>query len=167
MDSWTFVDAYFIDEQRTQVRSYWSDRNNIENPHDVFEYIIEVNEDDESWQHLMTVTTYDQLNASTSRYISDSQTELKKAIVEIAEEKGWIYQLDSSTKSALHKELVAFLFDDEEEDQKDKLFFLKIELFEKDFVKKCKDKDLKRKLRKSASVTEAIATAIEMQNLKS
>ena len=59
--------------------------------------------------------------------------------------------------------LVDIVFDEfDEEIHKEKLFFLKINIFEKDFVKECVDKDLKKKLRRAATPLEAIRTAIEI-----
>mgnify|MGYP001442655933 CR=1 FL=1 len=59
--------------------------------------------------------------------------------------------------------LVDIIFDDyDEEIHKEKLFYIKINLFEKDFVKECKDKDLKRRLRRAATPLEAFKVAIEI-----
>ena len=71
--------------------------------------------------------------------------------------------MDDGGTSDFNKILVDIVFDEfNEELHKEKLFFLKINIFEKDFVKECVDKDLKKKLRRAATPLEAIRVAIEI-----
>jgi len=73
-----------------------------------------------------------------------------------------IYDIDS-INTDLYKAIIQYLFKPfNSEEDKEKLFMIKLQLFEVEEIKNNKNKDLKAKLRKSTTPLDAIKTAIEI-----
>jgi hypothetical protein len=154
-----YVNAYFRDDVRRSILTYWKENDNSDSIID-----IEISVDDEqSFNELLQYVSIDQIHENTWNYIKESEEAFKETVIEIAKDRGWLVNMDDGGTSDFNKILVDIVFDEfDEEIHKEKLFFLKINIFEKDFVKECVDKDLKKKLRRAATPLEAIRTAIEI-----
>jgi hypothetical protein len=64
----------------------------------------------------------------------------------------------------LYEVLAKILFKEyDPKKDKEKLFMFKLQLFELDFVKQCKDNDLKRNLRKAENFIDAISVTIDIK----
>ena len=154
----TYINAYFTDDKRSSVRSYWSDQKD-----DLVEFNTECNESDPQWLKLLEFVTMDEIHENTWQYIKDSQEAFKEEIIKIARENGWIYDMDGGANSDLHKALVKMLFGGyDKEKQRELLFFLKLEIFEQDFIKRCTDKDIKKDLRRAEDIITTLKFAIEI-----
>ena len=155
-----YVNAYFSNEAHTEITTFWEDPENPEG--NVTEIVIST-DDKPTLDELLTYTTHDEINENTWSYIHDSQEAFKELVVKIANERGWLVNMNDGGTSDFNRILVDLLFDDyDEEIHKEKLFYIKINLFEKGFIKECKDKDLKRRLRRAATPLEAFKVAIEI-----
>ena len=154
-----YVNAYFRDDARRSVITYWKENDSSESIID-----IEISVDDQqSFNELLEYTSIDQIHENTWNYIKESEEAFKETVIEIAKERGWLVNMDDGGTSDFNKILIDIIFDEfNEEIHKEKLFFLKINIFEKDFVKECVDKDLKKKLRRASTPLEAIRCAIEI-----
>jgi hypothetical protein len=154
-----YVNAFFTDDKRKTVRSYWSSNGGSE----LVEYILEADENDSGWQKLMECVTIDEIHDNTWSYIKDSEDAFKESVVQIAKERGYLVNMDDGGTSDFHKIVVDLIFDPHDEVvHKEKLFFFKMQLFEREFMKQCTDKALKKELRKAPSVLEAVKVAIEI-----
>jgi len=154
-----YVNAYFRDDERRSILTYWKENDASDEIID-----IEISVDDEqSYNELLHYTTIDQIHENTWNYIKESEEAFKETVVEIAKERGWLVNMDDGGTSDFNKILVDIIFDEfNEELHKEKLFFFKINIFEKDFVKECADKDLKKNLRRATTPLEAVRAAIEI-----
>jgi hypothetical protein len=162
MNSMKFVSAYFKDNDRKHVLSYWEDP---ESPGDLVEIVIEADDTDSEWKELLTHIALDEIHTNTWNYIKDSEQALKDQVIDIAKDNGWLINMDDGGTSDFHKILVDMIFDPyDEEIHKEKLFFFKLQLFEKDFMKNSKDKEGKKKVRRAATPLDALKAAIEIHD---
>lgn len=154
-----YVNAFFTDDERKTVRSYWSNGDDTQ----LTEHIIEAKEDDITWQELLKHVTVDEIHDNTWNYIKDSEDAFKESVIAIAQERGYLVNMDDGGTSDFHKIIVDMIFEPHDETiHKEKLFFFKMQLFERDFLKSCTDKELKKNLRKAPSMLEAVKVAIEI-----
>jgi len=155
-----FVSAYFKDNDRKNVLSYWEDPDS---PGDLIEIVVEANEDDSEWRELLRHIALDEIHENTWSYIKESEQALKDQVIDIAKDNGWLINMDDGGTSDFHKILADMIFDPyDEEIHKEKLFFFKLQLFEKDFMKNSKDKEGKKKVRRAATPLDALKAAIEI-----
>lgn len=161
IENLTYVSAYFRDDQRSSVLSFWEDPNGANG--DLIEVAMTTDENDTNFKHLLEHVTIDEIHENTWRYIQESDQAFKDQVIEIAKERGWLVNMDDGGTSDFHRILIDMLFEPfDEEIHKEKLFFFKIQLFEREFVKNCKDKELKKKVRRAATPLEALRGAIDI-----
>jgi hypothetical protein len=158
MHNMEYVNAFFTDDKRTDVTSYW---RNTEG--EIVEISLAVEAEDAEWKELLEYVTLDEIHENTYNYIKQSQQAYKDQVIEIAKERGWLVNMDDGGTSDFHRVLVDMLFDPYEEAlHKEKLFFFKMQLFEKDAIRLSKDKDAKKKVRRASNFLDAIRAAIEI-----
>ena len=151
-----FLTAHFSNNDRTIVESYWTTPDGKETR---VEY-IEAKEGDPSWENLLTHMDIDTLHESTYKQIRAQNEAFENDVVKIGKERGLIYDL-SEGSSNLYKMIAHAIFADfNEEEDKERLFLFKLELFELDAIKKSKSRNLKSNLRKSKNLLEAIKAAV-------
>lgn len=160
MDNTRFVNAYFTSDDRKTITTFWEDPVN---PDAVIEVVIEADEKQAEYKKLMDHISLDEIHENTWRYIKDSEQAFKDTVIEIARERGWLVNMDDGGTSDFHKVVVDMIFDPyDEEIHKEKLFFMKLQLFEKDFMKNSKDKEGKKKVRRAQTPLAAIKAAIDI-----
>ena len=158
MDGHKFINAYFTDEERTIVESLWEDEETgairINN--------IEARDNDPAWEGLLTHIDIDTLHEMTFKRIRDLENEYKEQVIAIAKERGMVYDVDA-INSDIYKAIAKSLFSpfDSEKD-KEKLFMYKLQLFEEECIKECKDKAAKKKIRQAKTILDATKYAIEI-----
>lgn len=180
-DNHKFVDAYFLDENRTVCESLWYSPDEK-----VYRTHVAIAEDgDVEWQKLLehpiddtgrTITLED-LYERTYVKLKEDREAFKEIIKDITDEDEFAghraelqKQLEAlkTTKEELQKETIIDLLNlivnldknkGHEEDNKEQLFLFKLALFEWDRMSDLKDKDLKREIRKAKSVLEALHLA--------
>jgi len=153
-----FLTAHFSDNERTIVEAYWTTPDGKETR---VEY-IEAKEGDVSWEELLTHIDIDTLHELTYKNIRASDNAYKDQVMEIAKSRGMVYDIDS-INTDIYKAITAAIFKpfDPEED-KEKLFMFKLQLFELDQIKSSTDRTKKAELRKSKSIMEALKMAIDI-----
>lgn len=157
IDGHTFIDARFVNNEKTVVESVWQDDEGNLRTH-----IVIAEENNSQWHELLTYIDIDSLHERTFKYIRQEDENIKDSIVEVATERGLIYNLDV-VSSDLYNGLVKVLFDPfDSNEHKEKLFMLKLKLFEYPEVQSSKNNVLKSKLRKAQSPIEAVKYAIEI-----
>jgi|TARA_R110002153_G_scaffold22484_6_gene73810 hypothetical protein len=159
MDGHTFLNAHFMDNERKTVRALWAD----ENTSDIVESIIEVDENDYSWKQLMEHISINQLHENTYTYIQDSQRVIKEQVVSIAKENGWIYEINTENSRAAVKALLGNVFKPfDPVEGKEDLFFMKLEVFDLEFVRETKDRKAKAEIRKAATPAKVLELVCKM-----
>lgn len=152
-----FVHAYFTNNERTIVTSYWG------NADEIIEIVISAEEGDPSWTTLLEHIDIDALHEATYKHIRDQVEAYESQVIKIAKERGMIY--DVNIDSQLYEVLAKILFKEyDPKKDKEKLFMFKLQLFELDFVKQCTNNDLKRNLRKAENFIDAISVTIDIKN---
>lgn len=160
MNNLNFVSAYFSNQDRTTIMSFWEDP---ENPGSLVEIVVEANEKDPSYIDLLEHITVDEIHSNTWEYVKESEQAFKDQVIHIAKEKGWLVNIDDGGNNDILKAYIDLIFDPyDEAKSKDQLFYLKLQLFEKEAVKSCKDKDLKKTLRRASTPLEAVRAAIDI-----
>lgn len=158
MHNMKYVNAYFVNEARTDVSSYWANDDG-----EIVEITVSVDNDDVEWNELLEHVTLDEIHENTYNYTKEAEQAYKDQVIEIAQERGWLVNMDDGGTSDFHRILVDLMFDPyDEELHKEKLFFFKMQLFEKDVIKNSKDKEAKKKIRRAKSFIDATRYAIEI-----
>lgn len=153
-----FLYAHFSDNERTIVESYWSTPDGKETR---VEY-IEAKDGDPNWENLLTHIDIDTLHEATYKNIRDLDNSYKDQVMEIAKERGMVYDIDS-INTDIYKAITAAIFKPfNPEEDKEKLFMFKLQLFELEQIKNNKNKTQKAKLRKSKDIIEALKAAIDI-----
>lgn len=161
MEGHRLITARFTDNAKRVVEALWApiDQDNS----DVVATICIAEESDALWQQLLSHITIDEIHENTALYIRQFQAEMLDVVSQIAKREGWVYNIDLY-HSEIYKAIVNVLsIDFDAEKHKEQLFMLKLQLFEQDFVKNNTNKELKKKLRKAATILEAMKVAIEIR----
>jgi hypothetical protein len=154
-----FITAYFTNNERTVVESLWS--NDELGTIRTFELVAE--EDNPHWIELLKHITIDELHERTYKFIRERNEDYEVEVIRIAKERGLVYDINE-IDSQLYEVLAKILFKEyDPKKDKEKLFMFKLQLFELDFVKQCKDNDLKRNLRKAENFIDAISVTIDIK----
>ena len=161
MEGYRLITARFTDNAKRVVEALWVpiDAENA----DLTATICIAEDNDAQWRDLLKHTSIDAIHENTVRHIRQIQIDMQDVVSQIAKREGWVYDLDRDFDGQMYKAAVKVLtmeFDPEK--HKEQLFLLKLQLFEQAFVKNCTDKELKKKLRKSVNILEAIKVAIEI-----
>ena len=153
-----FLTAHFSNNERTIIEAYWTTPDGKDTR---VEY-IEAKEGDVNYEDLLKHVDIDMLHELTFKNIRASDNAFKDQVMEIAKGRGMVYDIDS-INTDIYKAITAAIFKpfDPEED-KEKLFMFKLQLFELDQIKSSTNKVAKAKLRKSKNIIEALKAAIDM-----
>ena len=153
-----FLSAYFSDNEKTTVESYWATPDGKETR---VEY-IEAKEGDPNWENLLTHIDIDDLHEATYKQIRAQNEAFEDDVIKIAKERGMIYDIDEMSGDT-HKVIAQTLFAPFDETQnKEKLFLYKLQLFEVEAVKQCKDRKKKKELRQAKTLIEATKVVISI-----
>ena len=155
-----YVSAYFRDDARKSVVSFWED---LDNPGPLIEIDMTTEEGNVEYKNLLEHVTVDEIHENTWRYIQESEQAFKDQVIAIANERGWLVNMDDGGDSDFYKIIIDMLFGEfNEEENKERLFFFKIQLFEQEFVKSCKDKEMKKAVRRASTPLQALKAAIDI-----
>ena len=167
IDGHQFVDAYFIDEDRVTLESIWF--NPTEKTY--VSHIIIAEEGDAEWKKFLNTpidetgrtATLEDLDERTYIRLKELEIERKKLVTDFAvEDDAFIQEAKGEvTKQNLVKLLnLMFTLDNREdstdEENKERLFLLKLATFEWDILKDV-DKDFKKNIRKAKDVHEVLS----------
>jgi hypothetical protein len=120
---------------------------------------IEAKEGDADYEWLISKIDIDQIHENTFNKFRRENEEFRETIIATGKEMGLIFD-NNGVNSNLYEALVDTLFEPfVEEDMKEKLFVMKLKLFEVEAIKSSKDRELKAKLRKSKDFLSAIKYA--------
>jgi len=157
-----YVTSRFTDNARTVCEVLWK---NVDEKAENYESIVAVtcqaSDSDELWRELISIVDIDTIHENTYNYIKEQDTIYKDQVIKIAKERGLIYDIDS-INSDVYKSLVEFTFSPFKEEDKEKLFMLKLQLFELEPIKNSSDRAAKAAMRKAPDIITAFKHAIDI-----
>jgi|TARA_Y100000992_G_C21130775_1_gene426468 hypothetical protein len=154
------INAYYTNSEHNTVCVMWSDGELAR------EHYVVVDENDTQFQELLEEWSYDSLDQATQQFNDNVSQEFKDAFERYAIRNNlYGYSEDGSVPrpqdddEVLRGDLETLIlnFDEENTEQKEQLFKLKLKLFEEDVVKSSKKRTAKTDLRKAETPVEAIA----------
>lgn len=152
-----FLTAYFANNERTVAKAIYIDENGDEVP-----FVMSAEEGNPQWEKVLEKLTIDQIHENTYANIKIAEDTYKSEVIAIAKERGLIYDIDQ-LNSDLHKAIATELFKEfDPERDKEKLFGLKLQLFEFDNIRNSDNRELKAQLRKAENILDAIHVAIQI-----
>ena len=156
MEGHEFLTAHFCNNERTTIEVYWATEDETRVTY------VEAKEGDPQYEEVLSHIDIDTLHENTYKHIHEMNTQFENDVMAIAKERGMIIDIDS-VNTDLYKAIINAIFGsfDAQED-KEKLFMYKLQLFELDAIKNNKDRKIKSKLRKAQSILEATKIAIEI-----
>ena len=151
--------AHFTNNERTEIEAILFAEESTEDDVVLIPYNIEAKEGDADYEWLISKIDIDQVHENTFNKFRKENEQYKENIVAVGKEMGLIFD-DNGVNSNLYEALVDTLFEPfVEEDMKEKLFVMKLKLFEVEAIKSSKNRELKAKLRKSKDFLSAIKYA--------
>ena len=142
-----FITAHFINNEKTTVESEWMDSDEL-----IHIDVTEVEEGNLAWEEILKHITVDEIHELTYKNIKDQRAEFEATVMKIAEAEGLI----EATKKTDEVQLIIDIITTDVID-KEKLFKLKLSLFEMEQVKNSKARADKTALRKAETFVETIA----------
>lgn len=154
-----YVNAYFVDEDRKHIEVQYSDKDfkrlNVA--------VIEYDTNHSDFQALNKIVSIDDLHENTYQKKKLEKQQFEEMAISIAKRDGLVLDYNK-IDTKFYPMLVKAIF--EEPNNEDNLFALKLALFELDKIRDSKDEELKKALRQSESVQEAILNALFIVNGK-
>lgn len=151
--------AHFTNNERTDIEVLLVAEESTDDNLVMISYSVEAKEGDADYEWLISKIDIDQIHENTFNKFRRENEEFRETIIATGKEMGLIFD-DNGVNSNLYEALVDTLFEPfVEEDMKEKLFVMKLKLFEVDAIKSSKDRELKAKLRKSKDFLSAIKYA--------
>ena len=151
--------AHFVNNERTEIEVLFLSDKSTDDNIVMIPYIIEAKEGDADYEWLISKIDIDKIHENTFNKFRRENEEFRETIIATGKEMGLIFD-NNGVNSNLYEALVDTLFEPfVEEDMKEKLFVMKLKLFEVEAIKSSKDRELKAKLRKSKDFLSAIKYA--------
>jgi len=143
-----FIDAYFINEDRTDIEIL---RKNVDG--DIVPEVAIAKDDDILYQGILkNGITLDILHERTHQRIKH----IKKSQIKLAKKE------HSKIFSEPHESSIDWIFTEFNDKDSEKLFKFKLKAFEYDFVKNSINRELKSRIRKAKTPIEALTSVIEI-----
>jgi hypothetical protein len=151
--------AHFTNNERTDIEVILISEESTEDDVVLIPYNIEAKDGDADYKWLISKIDIDQIHENTFNKFRRENEQYKENIVAVGKEMGLIFD-DKGVDTNLYDALVETLFAPfVEKDMKEKLFLMKLKLFDMDAIKLSKDRELKAKLRKSKDFMSAVKYA--------
>ena len=151
--------AHFTNNERTEIEVILFAEESTEDDVVLIPYNIEAKDGDADYEWLISKIDIDQIHENTFNKFRKENEQYKENIVAVGKEMGLIFD-NNGVNSNLYEALVDTLFEPFiEKDMKEKLFVMKLKLFEVEAIKSSKNRELKAKLRKSKDFLSAIKYA--------
>ena len=151
--------AHFTNNERTEIEVILFAEESTEDDVVLIPYNIEAKDGDADYEWLISKINIDQIHENTFNKFRKENEQYKENIVAVGKEMGLIFD-DKGVDTNLYDALVETLFAPfVEKDMKEKLFLMKLKLFDMDAIKSSKNRELKAKLRKSKDFMSTIKYA--------
>lgn len=150
------ITAYFVDANRQNIEMVVRS----EDKKSVFTEITPFDENSEQYKVLTKFISLDELHELTYKKKVDERKQYEENMLRIAKDEGLILE-NNKIDTKFFNLLVKTVFEENSED-KEELFTLKIALFELDRIKNSKNTELKTKLRKAQTIYDTLSVAFEL-----
>lgn len=157
--AYQFYNAYFTNDTRNTIEVVYV---NPDNDEDAYVEYLKADKSQKVYQDLLEIVTEDQLHENTYKRMKAMQEDYEKDVIAIAKDQGLIYDVDDLNSKLYEVLLKSIFIDFDAEDHKEKLFLIKIALFENEEIMNSKNKALKSKLRKAPTLLEAVNISTEI-----
>ncbi len=156
MEGHEFLTAHFLNNERTTIEVYWATKN------DTRVTYVEAKDGDPQYEELLSHIDIDTLHENTYKHIREQNSLFENQVIQIAKERGMIYDIDS-INTDVYKAIAAAMFAPfNPEEDKEKLFMFKLQLFEVEQIRDSKDKEAKKKIRQAKTMLTACQAAINV-----
>lgn len=145
----TLVNAYFTNNERTDLETIWID----DESGDEYTQVIEAVGGDAEYEEVLRSMDIDTIHENTFKVIKQRRRDFEDLVKSIAQEEGLLDNQVDSTRAKILEDIIS---DDAETQDQDELFKFKLSVFELDYVKQSTDRALKGKLRKANTVLGVI-----------
>lgn len=160
MQGYEYLTSHFIDLEKTIIEVVWVDPTNPSTT--MTNEVIQVDSTHPKYQELMEHVSLDEIHENTVNKMRQERADFEKLVIDIAKRDGILADLITS-KDNLYQAMVNSLFGEfDEVADREKLFSLKLTLFEQEFVKTCEDRELKASLRTAPNFLETLKIAIKI-----
>jgi len=154
--NYEFLTAHFSNNERTVATVYWGNKD------ETIEEIVKAEEKSPAWQRLLDHMDIDTLHEATYKHIRDQVEAYEDEVIRVAKEKGLIYDVDA-LNTEVYKMFAQVIFGAFNiKDDKEKLFALKLELFEIPQIRRSRNREMKAELRKAKNFVETVKIACEI-----
>lgn len=160
MQGYEYFTSHFVDSEKTLIEVIWVDPKNPSTS--LTAETIQLDPEHPKYQELLEHVSLDEIHENTVNKMRQERADFEKIVIDIAKRDGILSDLITS-KDNLYQAMINSIFGvfDEVQDR-EKLFSLKLTLFEQDFVKKCEDRELKANLRTAANFLDTLKVAIQI-----
>ena len=163
------ITAYYISDDRKQIEIL----TQTDDGKAISPTIIESDPNHPYYKLLTKYVSEEELLEITHQRKKNELKAYKKMVLKLAKKDGLVYDVNEITKnlekspeklSTLIKFFFDFIFGNtfDKDKHKDILFGLKLELFEKEQIKSCDNRELKSLMRKATTPEEVIKIAVQM-----
>lgn len=161
INDYKILNAYFTNDERVDISVELVKPDSTPENINIIMYNVEAKQGDADFETLLDYVDIDTLHENTVNRFRKDREDFEKQIYELGKQEGMIYDApDDPTGSDLYDNIVDIIFMPFEADaHKEKLFMLKLNLFENEVIKASKDRPLKAKLRKAKDFVDVIKYA--------
>ena len=159
-EEYKYSTAHFTNNERTEIEALFMDAENSTDEELVLvPFNIEAKEGDADVEWLLTKVDIDTIHENTFNKFRRENEAFTKTMIDIGKANDMIYDQDG-VNSNMYEQVVNTIFSEfVEEDHKEKLFMMKLQLFEMESIKSSKDRETKAKLRKAKNFVDAVKYA--------
>jgi len=165
-----FVKARFSNNDRTVLNITWAlihpDTDKEIEMDETIEVRLDANGDPKDppkqFEEVLKHTTIDQIHENTAIFVREQREQFERYVLDLAKRDGLIFEWESGNVEVYKKIITTLFADFDPIKDKEKLFYLKLQLFEIDQIKKSKDREAKAELRKASNILLAMQKAIEI-----
>ncbi len=149
--------AHFTNNERTEIEVLLFSEESTEDHMVLIPFNIEAKAGDPDYEWLISKIDIDSIHENTFNKIRRENEEYRDNCIAAGKEMGLILE---DLGGSLYEALIETMFSPlQQEDLREKLFLIKLKLFEQDAIKSSKDRVLKSKLRKAQDFISAIKYA--------
>lgn len=143
-----FVTARYIDNDKKQIEILYTKGD------ETIGHVIQHDNSHPDFKELLEIISIDDLHSNTVAFIKNSQKDFREHVKRIAQAEGMIQEVTAELSTKFYKELYDMFYAYDDDKMKEKLFNLKLFIFEKDEVKNSQDTETKAAMRKAATPLE-------------
>ena len=161
MEGHKFIKAMFSNDEKNIVESYWQNEND-----EVRVEFCPAEDGDEVYEMVKKNIDIETLHDETYEHIKVQDKIYREAILSVAKQEGLVWDIkdletDTKMEDLLRISVKGLFGEFTENQEKERLFLYKLQLFELDKIKDSKDTKLKKDLRQAKTMIAATKIACE------